>query len=57
MTEDKAELIKELLEHVKTNWPTIAPLVEGRVNHFKRRLGGAIGIAIVACEVLQVVLG
>ena len=49
--------IRQLLEYVKVNYPTIEPLVQGRLNHFKRRMAGGIGIAIVACEVLQLVLG
>ena len=54
---DKAREIKELLAFAKENYPAIAPMVEGRVNHWKRRAGGLIGIAVVACELVQLVLG
>lgn len=56
-SEEKAREIRELLAFAKENYPAIAPMVEGRVNHFKRRFAGAIGVAVVACELVQLVLG
>ncbi len=56
-SEAKAKELKELLAFAKEQYPAIAPMVEGRVNHFKRRFAGAIGVAVVACELVQLVLG
>ena len=53
----KAQEIAKLLAFAKENYPAIAPMVESRVNHWKRRAGGLIGIAVVACELVQLVLG
>ena len=57
MNEEKAKEIQELLAFAKENYPAIAPMVEGRVNHWKRRAGGLIVIAVAACELLSVVVG
>ncbi len=53
----KAQEIQELLQYAKENYPAIAPLVKGRLNHIKRRYAGVFGAAIVACELLAQVLG
>ena len=57
MNDGKAQEIQELLAYAKETYPAIAPLVEGRLNHIKRRYAGLIGIAVVACELVQLVLG
>ncbi len=54
---EKAKEIQALLQYAKENYPAIAPLVQGRLNHIKRRYAGIFGAAIVACELLAVVLG
>lgn len=56
MTEKQKQIL-ELLAFAKENYPAIAPMVEGRLNHIKLRYGGLIAIAIGACELLQLVLG
>ncbi len=53
---DKAREILELLQYAKETYPAIAPLVEGRLNHIKRRYAGLIALAVGACELVQVVL-
>ncbi len=57
MSEEKAREIKELLAFAKENYPAIAPVVEGRLNHILRRYAGLVAIAVAACELLSVVVG
>ncbi len=53
----KEQDLLELLEYAKETYPAIAPLVQGRLNHIKRRYAGVFAVAIVACELLAQVLG
>ena len=55
MNEREREIL-ELLEYAKETYPAIAPLVEGRLNHIKRRYAGLIAIAVGACELVQLVV-
>ncbi len=52
----QAEKIEQFLHHVKKFYPSVAPLVEGRLNHIKRRYAGIFAAAIVACEIVAQVL-
>ncbi len=54
---DKTRELLELLQYAKKNYPAIAPLVEGRLNHIKRRYAGIFASALVACEIVAQVLG
>lgn len=42
---------------VTEHYPGIAPIVQGRVNHVKRRYVGLVAIALATCELVAVVLG
>lgn len=53
----KQEEIAELLAFAKENYPAIAPMVEGRLNHILRRYAGIVAIAVAACELVGVVVG
>lgn len=57
MNEEKAKEVAELLAFAKENYPAIAPMVEGRLNHILRRYTGLVVIAVAACELVSVVLG
>ena len=53
----KAQEIKKLVAFVKENYPAIAPMVQGRINHFKRRMVYVAAAVGGVCEIVQLVLG
>lgn len=56
-SEEKAKELAELLAFAKENYPAIAPMVEGRLNHILKRYAGIAVLVGAACELVQVVLG
>ena len=54
---EKVRELRELFAFVKENYPTIAPMVQGRVNHFKRRMVYVAAAVGGVCEIVQLVLG
>ncbi len=57
MTEDKLKRIEEALGTLRELYPDVAPLFNARKHHLKIKYAGVFGIAVVACELVQVVLG